>query len=378
MIINTDRINPMNAGYQAAGVLPSKVGRLSDISLRYLACLYDPRGTLEPPNVPTNTQLSLKVKSFGRGSFSTGTSGYGYIDVYPFRMLANDLTFAVTSQNSSVGGASTALNSFSNLVNLGANNSPYATAAYGNGVTQLGWKLAGCAVYVKYAGTELNRGGDMLLVEQPNHISLSAASYNNCMAFDMVKRVPISTEWQHICFTPANDSEVEFTTASTPSSASFSTDCLAVIVNSAGASQPFDYEVYAWFEVVGTSARGATISFDDPIGYSAVSGATNQFQQLDSVLGADGLIRAVETQLNNMSGVALQATHQQNWVGLTSFLPQIASVAQKALGGALNGALGSFGYTKQPQVRLAPPRPPPPPSARKPSTKQSAPQKKKK
>jgi len=151
-----------------------------------------------------------------------------------------------------------------------------------------------------------------------------------------------------------------------------------VIVNTAGASQPLDYEVYAWFEVVGTTARGATISFDDPIGYSAVSGATNQFQQLDSVLGPDGLVRAVETQLNNMSGVALQTTHQQNWVGLTSFLPQIASVAQKALGGALNGALGSFGYAKQPQARQAPPRPPPPPPARKPVAKQSMPQKKKK
>ncbi len=125
-------------------------------------------------------------------------------------------------------------------------------------------------------------------------------------------------------------------------SAPYTNPFLGVIINSAGASQPFDYEVYSWFEVVGSIARGASISFDDPIGYAAVNGAANQFQQLDSVLGIDGFLHAVSTQLQNCSGVGLNSTHAQNWAGLAAFLPQIASIATRAASAVGSGLMREF------------------------------------
>lgn len=335
---------------------PGRVAKLSDPSLRWMAALYDARSCMEEPAVPSETQLSRKFKVFGRGSFATGTTGYGFILVSPPSMAANNAQFASCTAANSVGGAVTNPTGFTNVVNLGATNSDYPSAAYGAGIGLLSWKLVGCTVYVKYAGTELNRGGDMILVEDPSHGSLTAQSYNTCMSLDFTKRVSVINEWQSVSWTPADSLETDFSFVS-PVNTNFP---LGLYVNSAGASQPFDYEVYAWFEVVGSSARGATISFNDPVGFGAVSGAMNQFQQLDSVLGMHGFVAAVEEQLSNMSGCAMTTTHQQNWAGLAAFLPSLANVASRALSGAVKGVAKEYGYEKvgkKPTVPVTAPTP---------------------
>ena len=340
--------------------LTSRHARVSDPSLRWMAALYDPRTCAEEPSVPNDTQLSMKVKTFGRGSFSTGTTGYGGIIVSPQAMIANNTAFATTSAANTVAGASTVVSAWTNTVALGAVNSPFANNAYGSGIGLLQWKLVGVALYVKYAGTELNRGGDMILIEEPSHTSLSAYSYNNVLGLDFAKRVSVTNEWQHVCFTPASDAEAAYAVSSPSTTANY----LGCFIASAAVSQPFDYEVFAWFEVVGSIARGASISYNDPIGYGAISGAMNQFQQLDSVVGSRGFVSAVELQLDNMSGVSREATHQKNWAGLAAFLPELASIAKQTLGGAASGlsaALNSGAVTPRVTVSraLAPPKPKP-------------------
>jgi len=332
-----------------------------------MAALYDTKNCAEPPSVPSRCQLSQKVKTFNRGSFSTGTTGYGFIQVVPPVMIVNDSAAVNFTTATSVGTASTAGGSFTNTSNGGNGNSPFATASYGTTVSTLAWKLVGCTLYLKYSGTELNRGGDLVLVEEPNHKSLNTLSYNTSMNFDFAKRVPMGNDWVHISFTPnalssstiLND-DTDFNTYNPTTFSNY----LGAYVNTAGAPQPLDYEVYCWFEVVGSIARGATSSYEDPIGFSAVVGAAEQFQQLDSILGMDGFVHAVENQLDNMSGVATNATHKQNWAGLAAFLPQLADIATRALSGAATGALKEFGYKKdksEKKPRVLPPPPPPPP-----------------
>lgn len=347
-----------------------KTTKLSDAALRYMSALYDPKNCPEEASVPSETQLSLKLKTFGRGSFATGTSGYGGIVVQPLAMLANNIQFAAATAANSVGGAAANFSggsgTFTNLTSLGSNNSPYALAAFGQGVGLLGWKLVGCALYVKYAGTELNRGGDMILVEDPSHQSLLPQSYNSVMGFDYSKRVPITEDWQHVCATPSESLDTDFTYGTLSNWNTGELPYLACFINSAGATQPFDYEIYCIFEVVGTTARGATISFNDPIGFAAVTGAADQLQQLDSVVGMSGFVRCVEDQLRNMTGLPQNCTSVQNWAGLTTFLPQLAELAMPILKGAANGAIKSLGYTKvKPKNKPPPPpvyrAPPPPP-----------------
>lgn len=312
---------------------PSRqVARVSDPSLRYMSALYDPRTCAEEPSVPHSTALSQKVKCFSRGSFNTGSTGYGFVAVAPFIAAVSDLSPITTSVTSSSMTASTLLSSVAAVANANT-NSPYTSSSIGTGSGKLQYRLVGGALYVKYAGTELNRGGDMILFEESNHTSVFNYTYNTALGQDYAKRVPVSGDvWQWVSFTPNNLSECEYSAIT--GSAPYLTPILAVIVNSAGATQPFDYEFFGWYEFTGQAARGATASYDDVIGFSAVTGAANQFQQLDSVLGIDGFLHSVNNQMDNFSGVSRSATHQQNFAGLAAFLPQILSVAKRA-GGAL-------------------------------------------
>lgn len=343
--------------------------RLSDPACRYVAALYDTKSCAEPPSVPSGCQLSQKIKTFNRGSFSTGTTGFGMIQVQPTCMAVNNAPPVGFSTTTTVATSATLGGAYTNMTNGGNCNAPFSTGSYGSSAGLLAFKLIGCTLYLKYAGTELNRGGDMILVEEPNHRSLNLYSYNTAMGFDYAKRVPMSTEWVSVSFTPnrlstaAGAPLVDETTYVAVDPSTVGTIYLGAFVNTAGASQPIDYECYCWYEVVGALARGATSSYEDPIGAAAIWGACEMFQQLDSVLGLDGFIHAIENQLDNQSGVSRDATHKQNWAGLAAFLPQLADVATRALSGAASGALKEFGYKKvKPTRTLAPPAPPAPPA----------------
>lgn len=312
------------------------VAKLSDPSLRWVAALYDPRTCAEEPAVPHSTNLSQKIKVFSRGSFQTGTTGYGFIAAAPFLAVANNSSPITATSAASIVTASSTLGTTATVTNSNT-NSPHAIAAFGATTGLLNYKLVGAALYVKYAGTELNRGGDMVLVEEPNHNTLFTYSYNTALGLDYAKRVSVSNDWAHVCYTPNSDAECEFNI--NLAAAPYISPFLGMMVNSAGVvGAPFDFEFYGWYELVGSPARGATIGFADPIGYYGVSGAANQFQQLDSTLGIDGFLHAISTQLDNMSGVGRNATHKQNFAGLAAFLPSLAGIATKALtraGGAL-------------------------------------------
>lgn len=325
MLTSTQTIEKMTQPNRA-------VARLSDPALRWTSALYDPRTCAEEPAVPHGTALSQKVKVFSRGSFNTGTTGYGFVAVSPFTACGSNTNPITTSTSSSVMTASSTLGSVATVANANT-NSPYASGNIGTGASTLQYKLVGAALYVKYAGTELNRGGDMILFEENNHNTAFSYSYTSMLGQDFAKRVPVSGDkWEWVCYTPNSDTECEF--GSNVNSGFWINPFLAIAVNSAGASQPFDFEYFAWYEFTGQLARGATSGYSDTIGYNAVVGAANQFQQLDSVLGIDGLLHNVNNQMDNFSGVARNATHQQNFAGLAAFLPQLLTVAKRA-GGAL-------------------------------------------
>lgn len=324
-----------------------------------MAALYDSRGMFEDACVPTKTALSQKVKSFIRGSFSTGTTGYGFVAVNA--LGANAISGGTVTQPGSVMTSATILSAASLLAGIGSNNSSLTTA------TNMQTRIVGATLYVKYAGTQLNKGGDMVLIESPTHSDVTAFSYNTALALDGVKRVKVTDDWTSVSWVPTSATETDFVGAVS------TTLTLAIICNSAGAPQPFDFEVYVWSEWIGPLARSATLSFNDPIGFAAVTGAAEQFQQLDSELGAEGFVRAVEVQLANQSLPQGEPPHK-NWAGLLSFLPQLATLAapflKSALGGAVNGVAKSMGYSKEKgkegprQTYVAPPPPPPPPPRR--------------
>jgi len=317
----------------------AKVPRLGDTSLRYMAALYDPRSVKEEVWVPVNAQLSQKTCIFARGSFNTGTTGYGIVAATP--QMFNDIASVFYSSATTVATSATTGGAMTNMASS-VPNSPFASTTIGQNVSGTGlmsWRPVAQAIYVRYAGTELNRGGDMILFEEPSHGDLYQYSYNTALALDGAKRVSVSSDWQHVSWVPVNAQ----TGALDETAWSFSPTAparrnIGIFINSAGASQPFDFEMFQWGEFVGSLARAPSISFNDPIGFQAIVGASSMFQQLDSVLGIEGFVRSVEAQLNNQSLPRTEPPHA-NFVGLLPFLPKLAEMIGPVLKGALKGGL---------------------------------------
>lgn len=317
---------------------------LSDPTLRYIAALYDPRQCYEAASVPVQSQYSQKSRIFVRGQLSTGTTGYGFITAKP--NAANDNGSVTYTGPTSVMTSATLL-SAATLTTTADNNSSYASAAITGASNTLTTRIVAAGLYVRYAGTELNRGGDILLFEEPNHLNAQSYSFNSMLGQDATKRIPVTSEWVHVSFTPNTVAEATFV-GSQYGPFNSNSNCLAIALASATASaQPFDFEYYQHVEYVGSTARSSTVSFDDVVGHSLVSGACTMFSQLDCTLGLDGFMRAIHAQASNMSGAKVVGAVHGNYVGLLPFLPllkqlvpKITNMAPAALKGVAAGVVG--------------------------------------
>lgn len=296
---------------------------LSDPTLRWIAALYDPRQCYEDVAIPLQAIYSEKNKVFARGQFFTGTTGVGFVSAAA--VGSNDGLCARFTTATSVGTTATAANAFTNL-SSGLTNSRYAQAAYGTTPTTCQGRLVAMSLYVRYAGTELNKGGDIVLLEEPNHQDIGAYSYNTALAQDGAKRLKVGNDWVHVNFSPNNYSELAYVANSGQFIQAGGAGILGCFVlAAAGNAQPFDYEIFLHFETSGSICRAASASFNDEIGANVVMGACTMFQQLDSTLGLDGFLAAIHAQGRNLSGVSKKPANG-NWAGLLPYLPMIANL----------------------------------------------------
>lgn len=296
---------------------------LSDPALRWIAALYDPRQCFEDVAVPMQAIYSEKNKVFARGQFFTGTTGVGFVSAAA--VGSNDGLCARFTTATSVGTPSTIASAFT-LQSSGLTNSRYSQSAFGNSPTTCQGRLVSMALYIRYAGTELNKGGDIVLLEEPNHQDISAYSYNTALNQDGAKRLKVGNDWVHVNFSPNNYSELAYVANSGNFILSGGAGILGCFVlAAAGNAQPFDYEIFLHFETSGAICRAASASFNDEIGGGVVMAACTMFQQLDSTLGLDGFMRSIHAQGRNLSGVSKKPANG-NWAGLLPYLPMIANL----------------------------------------------------
>jgi len=198
------------------------------------------------------------------------------------------------------------------------------------------------ALYVRYAGTELNKGGDIVLLEEPNHQDIGQYSYNTALNQDGAKRLKVGNDWVHVNYSPNDFSELAYYPTDKFLSGTGAGILGCFVLAAAGNPQPFDYEIYIKFEASGSICRASSASFNDVIGANVVMGACTMFQQLDSTLGLDGFMSAIHAQARNLSGVSKKPA-SGNWAGLLPYLPMLANLlplagkAVSVISDALNG-----------------------------------------
>ena len=285
---------------RAPGVL------LSECATKYARLLADPFVPNHSACLPIPpTFKSEKLTVAYKGTLETGTAGYGFVGVRPSHGLVSDsvvgwysdAAFAGTAFDPSVG---TGKNSFNGL-----GLTPYVTADIAPDAKKLQYRLVAAGLRVKYVGTELERGGTIVGMREPNNGDLTAKGPSSFLTYDQVHFMRpgegnddgwVTCEW---C--PVTPLDYDYATA-------LSGDVypMAFIVQSAsaGTSVSYVFELYTHFEIIGSLARGKTESHDDVTAAKAIIAAKSPYYGADTATPH----ATISEMLNKVAEITLAGT----------------------------------------------------------------------
>lgn len=269
-----------------------QVGRnLSNCAVRYLASLRDPFDNMDIPCIPDPIALDTrKVKVFAKGVFATSSStSVGWICFNPFRAQRTSVTASLTSiRHTDATFTGSAINIDSTTIGVVSTNT---NAEYTDSQTgAVSYRLISAGLRVRYAGTELNRGGSIQMLEEPAHYTLHNHNSANFGAYDSARRFPMTDDqWACVTYTPRYPQEFAFADIERePDNKAFDMIqitnssqtntgcawCLGALITGAASPNNFIYECFAQYEYIGDAVRGKTPSEADPVGLAAVLNAT--------------------------------------------------------------------------------------------------------
>lgn len=260
------------------GQAPGDIGiHLSPATESYATAMLNPSDA-PAAGMPIGGLPSEKNKCWARGRMSTGTAGVGYILAVPSNIACNDLNCAYVTGNAFAGTTLSNTVVASQVIGV-KSNSAYAYANYG--ATSLKSRFVCGEIRIRYIGTELNRGGDAVVYCDTNHNSLLGYSEANLLSYAACGRSFIGmNEWISCKYNGVVD-PTEENFVIDPSSGTLTKNanpCMVIWINSAVAAQPFDYEVWGHFEVIGSLGAAMTTVAPDPIGHTATNGASQKAQ----------------------------------------------------------------------------------------------------
>jgi hypothetical protein len=170
-------------------------------------------------------------------------------------------------------------------VGVANTNVDYNFAGMQSGGTNNSWaRLVSAGIRIRYTGTELNRGGSVFALEEPDHQSLATYTISNMQAFGNCHEEPADREWHSIVSSgPTAPGEFEFvqalnstgTTAGVwgmPGQYAKAPPFLLLAVQGA-AGNTFDYEYYQNWEYIGPNVQGKLPGESDDAGLSLAVGA---------------------------------------------------------------------------------------------------------
>jgi len=266
--------------------------QLSNCARNYLHALTNPFVQIngsDLPCIPDHIVLpSNKVQVTARGTFTVGTSGFGFVAADPYVGINNAGEFAGTTSSFpvlytgatytfpyvdiDVSGDAPAVGVF------GANtNSPFNAA--GPLLTSQ-MRVVGCGLRVRYSGTELYRGGTLALYRsQDNASPPTNPSLANLLQTPLSAMVPVTRGWHSVCYAPASLDDVSyrnFNSAYNANATGISHYSLIIAVQGPAVhttQQTFDFEYVAYYEQIGASLQ-LSPSHSDPVGVGAIQAVT--------------------------------------------------------------------------------------------------------
>jgi hypothetical protein len=301
------------------------------------------------PSAPA--QYTRKSRVWVKGILSTNTNGFGYLVVDPSRLAANDAEAVIYSLATGTttniawtipaGGLDAA---------AATSNSDYATADFGPSPTQIQYRIVAASAKVRYIGTELNRGGQVIGFHDPDHQSLVTRTVAALDGEDESKRFAVNRTWKTVLYRPVDTDDLDFQEEFayedpvSPQPADLSYFMGFIVTGNAMNPSDFEYEVYADFEFIGLNVRSKTDSGFDPVGYGAVHAVSN--------LGKN--LFPTETPENHRQGAMVRdtamyiakhtssVTHHNGSLDNAVHATQIASNVATTANALTNGAIGDI------------------------------------
>lgn len=322
--------------------------RLGHCAGLYAQSLADPfTGPPEACMPVTPCIMSQKVRTFVRTQLGVGTGGFGFLVAAPF--AAND--GATTAGNIGTTGVYHSSTAYAGTnipvldpVTAGVigvnNNSPFTSAQFGTTPGKVQRRLVSMGIRIRYQSTEVDRGGRILLLEDPDHIGVATntLAMSTLLSFEKAKEHAVGTKWVTLCSTgPVEPAEYDFV-GSYVTNDTFYLKCII----QAKPGIVFDMEVFQNWEFAGSIVRGKTYSESDDLGVSVVLGAIKG--QNDSQL--DSRHPMIATQTSTGVGAALGASINSFRSGATRQNPAILgqlvqAYASKNTSGWMSGAVKS-------------------------------------
>jgi hypothetical protein len=257
--------------------------RLSNCAREYLTALEFPFTQKSVACIPDlHSVPSKKVRCKTRFTFSTGTTGDGFVAFNPW----------CNNNSQPVGGASTAAYAAganigdpvlpsANVAQIFQTKIPYPASAFhvadpSSGVQA---RTVGFGLRVRYIGPEMARSGQIIAIRQPDNETLVARTFVTCRSYETAKTFNNKRQWVYVTYRPVKPNEYEFSAdASTPSdSTNFKFPLVIAITgttNTSGAPgpAPFEGEVVSYVEYVG-NIDAITHSHTDINGMSHIRNA---------------------------------------------------------------------------------------------------------
>lgn len=249
---------------------------MSQCSNSYMRCLQDPfSGPLA--GIPDYPVLQTrKARYFAKGSFSTSnTTGFGYIVFTPETLSVND----VPAGSLAPVDFSTAAFPLAQINILGAGtglalgNSDYASASFGAAAVLAEYRIVAAGLRFRYIGTELNMGGSISALHEPNHQTLNGATLPQMLGYPETMTLPVTRRWTNIVYKPVLITDQQYKNQFpqyTGTQNDVASAYMAAIITAPvpTVAMPFEFQAYVVVEFNGRNIQGRTPSYYDPLGYA--------------------------------------------------------------------------------------------------------------
>lgn len=304
---------------------------MSECAAAYAKCLANPFNGPIACLPASPSVMSHKFRSWNKGTIITGTAGYGFIYADPRTGVTNDLGFGLVTQSAFAGTTFT----YTGVgVQAVTSNSAFDAASFSALPAGNAYRVVAAGIRIRYIGTELNRGGQILALADPTGSPMTGMGSNSILAEVTSRKFPVNRTWTTVLWRPTTITDKQFVTnpGLYADVASFGTIGFLVVSPQAGIAAEFEYELSAVYEINGRNVRGQTVTPVDTNGQEAIYSAS---------LTSKSIMPHQENTENSAINFLQESAHALG--KMNSYMTSAAEVIDK--GAALGGTLFHMGET---------------------------------